>query len=95
MQVDTLAGLSLGVVLGATAYLDYTSERFAKTAVAHASIKQSGVLHAMGIALVFIIAALLIGVCGYMFSQVPVRLWEMTAVLIGGSLAWRLILRVA
>jgi hypothetical protein len=89
MQIDTTVGLCVALAFGAVAYLDHKEERARE---AGAELPQ--LWRWIGIVTVAIIAVILAGMSAYLFANVPIVLWEITAGIILGSLGLRLLFRI-
>lgn len=95
MQVDTVAGLSIVFAFGTAAYFDNRSNQVDAHGNPKSRVDESLLMRSVGSAIVGMMGVCLIAASVYFFTQVPTRLWELTAGLVVSSLMLRLFMRMS
>lgn len=93
MQIETAIGLCTAVVFSSAAYFDYKGQKHLQE---NASAGEESLV-ARSLETVVLAAIVLILGAGaaYLFSQVPVRMWELAGAIIIGSLTLRVFSRLS
>ena len=93
MQIETAIGLCTAVVFSSAAYFDYKGQKYSQGNVTAGN--ESLVVRSLERVVLATIVAILCGGAAYLFSQLPVRMWEMAGAIVIGSLMLRLFSRLS